>query len=1129
MQPIAKINKPAQLFGLKKLSQTWFIMKLSAILLFAVLSMSAARGYSQKINHDFKKSRIEAIFKYIEKESGYSFIYEKSMIKDAPPINLSLTNKNIAEVLNAIADIYPFEYTIRNNFVVISAPKLKTFPEEKLQQMEIKGVVRDSSGVTLSGVSVMNKQSKKGSSTTSNGTFTISASKGDILLFSFVGFIKQEVIVDSQNPLSIVLQSDNNILDQIVVTALGIKRSAKTLSYNVQDVKSEEIIRVPDASFVNSLSGKVAGVTINNSASGIGGSTRVVMRGEKSLNPNGNNNALYVLDGIPLPNLFSSSSVSSNGVYGGKDGGDGISDINPEDIESISVLTGASSAALYGGMAANGAVLVNTKSGNRDRIRINLSSTSSFYNAFVLPEFQNTYGTSAPGNFDSWGAKLGTPSNNNPKDFFQTGTNLLNSVSMSTGGDKSQTYFSVGANNANGIIFNNKYNRYNITLRHKADLNDKISLDATAMYIQAKNQNMLSQGQYLNPLVPIYLFPRGADMESLKVFERYNPDRNFKTQFWPESYGTQQMAMQNPFWTINRDFNTVAKERYILGMELNYKPIDWLSLKGRVRYDNTSSQNEVKNYASTIPLLAANSNNGSYLDLTVKNKYTYADLLGTIDKTFDQVGLLTTIGASILEQRMVRTGNSLGGNGAALSKVPNLFSSSNVIPEQLPGSQPDVIQTQSFFATAQLDYRKKIFLTLSGRNEWPSQLATLEKTPSLFYPSAGVSAVLSDMISLPKSVISYFKIRGSYSEVGNPPLLFMTMPPYDVTISGPNLNRNLPFDLKPERTKSYEAGFNSTFFNSRLQFDVTLYKANTYNQIFSFNAPGGSGFQNYFLNAGNVSNKGIEALLGYNGKIGNVKFNTTVVFTLNRNKIIELAENAINPFTGSKLATKDTMYMAGIGSASSAAVSGGVIGDIYVNRLATDPDGYILISGGTGSMVQADNTNLIYAGNPSPRYKMGFRNGISYNNFNLNFLVDWRIGGRVVSATQALMDGYGTSKASADARDNGGAIVNGYPIDAYGYYQVVGRGNGVLSQYVYSATNARLREASISYTLPNSLFKGVVRDLTLSVIGRNLFMFYNKAPFDPELTASTGTYFQGIDYFMPPSQRSFGFSIRAAF
>ncbi|MGJ1434038.1 SusC/RagA family TonB-linked outer membrane protein [Sphingobacterium spiritivorum] len=1129
MQPIAKTNKSARLFGQKKLSPTWLIMKLSAILLFAVFSMSAARGYSQKINLDLRKSRIETIFKQIEKESGYSFIYEKTMFKDAPPINLSLANKTIEEVLEAITAVYPFEYTIRNKFVVISERKSKAPPVENLQQMMIRGSVQDSSGTNLSGVSVFNKQTKRGSSTLENGTFSIEASKGDVLVFSFVGFTKREVTVNSSEQLHIILQADNNILDQVVVTALGIKRSAKSLSYNVQDVKAEEVMRVPDASFVNSLSGKVAGVTINSSASGIGGSTRVVMRGEKSLNPNGNNNALYVLDGIPLPNLFSSSSVSSNGVYGGKDGGDGISDINPEDIESISVLTGASSAALYGGMAANGAILVNTKSGNKERLKINLSSTSSFYNTFVLPDFQNTYGTSSPGSFDSWGTKLGTASKNNPKDFFQTGTNLLNSVSMSTGGNKSQTYFSAGSNNANGIISNNKYNRYNITLRHKTEITDRISLDATAMYIQAKNQNMLSQGQYLNPLVPVYLFPRGADIESFKVYERYDPDRNFKTQFWPDSYGTQQMAMQNPFWTINRDFNTVAKERYILGLELNYKPLDWLSLKGRVRYDNTSNQNEVKNYASTIPLLAANSNNGSYLDLTVKNKYTYADVLSTIDKTFDQVGLLATVGASILEQRSVRSGNSLGGNGAALSKVPNLFTSSNTIPEQLPGSQPDITQTQSVFATAQVDYRKKVFLTLSGRNEWSSQLATIGKAPSLFYPSAGLSAVLSDMISLPKAAISYLKIRGSYSEVGNPPLLFMTMPPYDVTVSGPNLSRNLPFDLKPERTKSYEAGFNSSFLNGTIQFDVTLYKANTYNQIFSFGAPGGSGFQSYFLNAGNVSNKGIEALLGYNGKIGNVKYNSAVVFTLNRNKIVELAENAINPFTGLKLGGQDTMYMAGVGSASSAAVSGGVIGDIYVNKLATDPDGYILINGATGSVVQADNRNLIYAGNPSARYKIGFRNGVSYKNFNLNFLIDWRIGGRVVSATQALMDGYGTSKASADARDNGGVIINGYNVDAYSYYQVVGRGTGVLSQYVYSATNARLREASLSYTLPNSLFKGAIRDLTLSVIGRNLFMFYNKAPFDPELTASTGTYFQGIDYFMPPSQRSFGFSIRAGF
>lgn len=1122
------------------ITKTLLVMKLTSILLLATALQVTARATAQKVTYSARSVSLQKVFAVFKKQTGYLFFYDDQLLKESRPVSVDFKNYPLQQALQDVLRDQPFEFDIQGNTISIirRAEIVRKSTDEKINKVPlpllIKGVVRDSTGKPLAGASIAIRKTdgttSRGISTNETGEFTLQAEPGDILVISYVGYTGQEIKIADGTPLVIVLKAASNENERVVVVALGLKRSPKALTYSVQEVKAEELTRVPDASFINALTGKVAGITINNSASGIGGSTRVVMRGDKSLSATGNNNALYVLDGIPLPNLFSSASTTSNSVYGGKDGGDGISDINPEDIAGISVLTGAASAALYGGMAANGALLITTKTGAaKGKTRINLSSNTNFYRPFVLPEFQNTYGTSGPGSFDSWGHKLATPSSYDPADFFQTGTSTGNSISVSSGSEKNQTYFSAGSNNAKGIIPNNKFDRYNLTLRNTARLNDRLTLDFTAMYIRSKNQNMIAQGQYLNPLVPIYLFPRGADIESFKVYERYNPDRNFKTQFWPSSYGTQNMAMQNPYWTINRDFNRIDKERYILGANLTYKALDWLSLQARVRADNTAVHNEVKNYASTLPLLAANSENGSYLDLTSRTRNTYADALATIDKSFNQVGLLINAGASIVDNRFTVNGNSLGGDGAPLARVPNLFTSSNIIPQPLPGSQADIIQTQSIFATAQADYKRLLYLNLSARNEWPSQLAADGKTPSLFYPSVGLSAILSDIFHLTRTAVPYLKVRGSYSEVGNPPLLFMTNPPYDVTVSGPNLSRNLPLDLVPERTKSYEAGINAAFLRNRLNLDLTFYKANTYNQIFTFAAPGGSGFASYFVNAGNVQNKGVEASLTYNGDLGPVRWNAGATFTLNRNKILELAGNAINPFTGQKLESSDTMYMAGIGSASSAAVLGSSIGDIYVNSLMTDQHGYILVNNATGGMVQADNTKLIYAGNPNPRYKIAFRNGFSYKNISLNFLIDWRIGGRVVSSTQALLDGYGASKASADARDRGGVLVNGYPLDAQKYYEVVGLGTGVLSQYVYSATNARLREASLSYTVPSSLFHNKLQDLTVSIIGRNLFMFYNKAPFDPESTASTGTYFQGIDYFMQPSLRSFGFSIKVGF
>lgn len=1122
------------------LTKTILVMRLTTMLLLATALHVSASGTAQKITYTAKSVKLQKVFVEFKRQTGYLFFYDSKLLKDSRPVSVAFKGTPLLTALTEALAGQPYEFEVQGNTITIirkdearQRDADQFMADVPVQASPVTGVVRDSTGAPLAGasVAVRGKDGKlsKGVMTNEAGVFSIEAGPGDVLVISFVGYARQEMRIRDGSRLTVVLKAANAEINQVVVTALGIRKAAKALTYNVQEVKSEEVTRVPDASFVNTLAGKVAGITINSSSSGIGGSTRVVMRGDKSLSATGNNNALYVLDGIPLPNLFSTTSVTSNGVYGGKDGGDGISDINPEDIAGISVLTGAASSALYGGMAANGALLITSRTGSRSKTRISLFNTTNFYRPFILPGFQHTYGTSAPGSFDSWGNKLAIPSTYDPADFFQTGANVGEGFSVSSGGEKNQTYFSGAASNARGIIPNTTFDRYNLTLRNTSRLNDELTLDITTMYIRSKNQNMFSQGQYLNPLVPIYLFPRGGDIDQVMLFERYDPDRNFKTQFWPASYGTQNLAMQNPFWTINRDFNKIDKERYITGAVLTYKPLEWLTLMGRVRMDNTTVRNVVTNYASTLPLLAANSENGSYLDLISNTRNTYADVLATVTKSFGLFGLTANAGASIVDNRFSMHGNSIGGNGAPLSRVPNLFTSANIIPQPQPGSEPNITQTQSVYATAEMDYRKLLYFNLAARNEWPSQLSDGHGKHSLFYPSIGLSAILSDMLHLPQGGLSFLKVRGSYSEVGNPPAPYMANPPYSVSVSGPNLSTNLPFNLVPERTKSYEAGVNATFFRNRISLDITLYHSNTYNQIFTFKAPSGSGYANYYVNAGNVRNKGIEAALGYNGDFGDVKWTSRVIFTLNRNKILELADNAVNPFTQQKLASSDTMYMAGIGSASSAAVLGGSIGDIYVNRLVTDPKGYILVSNATGGNVAADNNHLIYAGNPSPRYSIGFRNGVTYRNLALNFLVDYRIGGVVVSSTQAIMDGYGASEASAIARDRGGILINGYPIDAQKYYQVVGLGTGVLSRYVYSATNARLREASLSYTLPSKILHNRVQDITVSIIGRNLVMFYNKAPYDPEVTASTGTYFQGIDYFMPPSLRSYGCSIKVNF
>ncbi len=1094
------------------------IMRLTVLLMTILISQAfATSSYSQGklLSLRLTNSTVKDVLIEIEKNSEYYFLYSNLLVDVDRKINVDLDDKKIEEVLDDIFQGTETVFVINDRQIILK-PNSKDADWLGMQQdRTVTGKVVDENGQALPGVTVMLKGTTLGTVTDFEGNYSIDDISGNgTLVFSFVGMRTQEIAVGTQTTIDVTMAEDAIGVDEVVVTAMGIKRNARDLTYNTQKIEGNELTAVPEVSLVNSLVGKVAGVTINTSSSGIGGSSRVVFRGDKSIN--GNNNALYVLDGIPLPSL--SSGINSN-EYGGGDGGDGIAMFNPEDIASTTVLTGATGAALYGSMAANGVVILNTKKGVKGKPEVNFSHSSQFYNPFVMPQFQNTYGTSVPGSFDSWGEKGTAASNYHPKDFFQTGFNLTSSLSLAMGGETNQTYISAANSSAQGIIPNNEIKRNNIMLRNTSSLlEDKLTMDFTAMYAKVENQNMIAQGTYYNPIIPIYLFPRGDNISKYQVYERYNPDRGFNTQFWPDSYMDMGLSVQNPYWTINRNLATNKKDRYLLGATIDYDLFDWLNIQGRIKSDNTTIITEGRNYASTLGKLSSGSENGSYKRYINTYKQTYADVLATVNKEFGSFNLTSIMGASFL-----RYSNGRSGVRGALSTA-NGFTAANLLPVSPEGDQPDISENQAIFATANFGYKNYIFLDLTARNEWPSQMEGAEET-SLFYPTAGLSAVVSDMVSLPHNIISYIKIRGSYSEVGNSPSMYLTMPRNDyISGGGISLNKTLPINLVPERTKGYEAGINLAFLNNSLTLDATLYSTKTYNQIFTFDAPSGSSYSQFRINAGQVNNKGIEGRLGYNGTLGKVRWKSFATFTLNRNKVVELVDTE-NPLDGTRLVA-DSLTMASVGtSVCSIVKKGQSLGDIYVNSLATDSRGNIHVDYESGQL-QIDNTRLLYAGNSNPKYNIGFGNSFNYKNFRLGFLINARVGGVGVSATQAIMDYYGVSQASADARENGGVMVNDYMFPAQQYYQTVGGGSGVLAYYTYSLTNVRLREATLGYTMPGKWFNNKVRNITLSVIGRNLFMFYNKAPFDPENTGSTGTYYQGVDFFMQPSLRNIGFSIK---
>ncbi|MBW4730042.1 SusC/RagA family TonB-linked outer membrane protein [Prevotella melaninogenica] len=983
---------------------------------------------------------------------------------------------------------------------------------------KVTGRIVDSAGEPLIGATIMVEGTKEGAVTDIDGNFTINTTSKAKLVISYVGYTTQTILVGDKTTIDVTLKEVANTMNEVVVTALGIKRAEKALSYNVQSVGSNELTRNKDANFVNSLNGKVAGVSISKSASGVGGATRVIMRGAKSIE--GDNNVLYVIDGIPI---FNFSGGRDSGIMGeGRVSSEGIADFNPEDIESISVLAGPSAAALYGSNAANGAILITTKKGKEGRVAISFSSSADFSSPLLMPEFQNTYGNKL-GSYESWGEKLATPSLYDPKkDFFRTGTNFINALTLNMGNEFNQTFASVATTNSRGIVPNNTYDRYNFTIRNTTRmLKNKVQLDLGASYIKQKDNNMVSQGEYWNPIVAAYLFPRGESFDGIKTFERYDNVRNFPTQYWPIS--DSRFANQNPYWTAYRNLAPDDKDRFMFNAGLTYNIFDWLSVAGRIRLDKTFITSERKIYASSFNYFAKEK--GAYEYYDYKDHQTYIDVITNINKTFGKFSLAANVGYSYSDYASLTRG--YGGN---LVLVPNKFSLNNINPSDSKireAGGDSKVRNVAAFASAELGWRSMVYLTLTGRNDWNSRLVNSSEE-SFFYPSVGLSAIVSEMTKLP-SFISYLKVRGSYTEVGSP-VSRSGMTPGTITtpLVGGSLKSTdiYPFtDYKAERTKSFEFGLTARFWK-KLSFDFTWYKSNTYNQTFVGDLPESSGYKKVYLQAGNVENRGVEMSLGYSDNFGGLQWNSSLVYSKNVNEIKEMVKDYYHPLSPKPLNIPEVSKDNG----RVLLKVGGSINDIYARKvLAKDNQGFVNISPSGG--MNLETVDPIYLGKTTPDFTMGWNNNFTYKNFGLSFLINARFGGVVTSSTQALLDRFGVSKASADARDAGGVMIPNQGLyDAKKYYTLVATGeNDLAGYYTYSATNVRLQELTLSYKFNSKLFNNVIKDLTLSFVATNPWMIYCKAPFDPELTASTGTYGQGNDYFMQPSLKSYGFSVKFKF
>lgn len=1002
---------------------------------------------------------------------------------------------------------------------------LHTIPNT-LSPIKITGIIKDRKGQAITGATIIEKGTHNGTTSDTNGKFHIEVSPQNILMISFIGYRNQEIKIYEPQQLTIILEETPLLLDDIIVTALGLQKKEISLSYATDKVNQDELLRVKDPNLIVTLMGKIAGLDINKSASGIGGSTRVTLRGIRSVA--GNNQPLYVIDGIPLLNSSTEQPFTAIGGIadgGNRDGGNGISNLNPEDITSMSILKGAPAAALYGNEAANGVILITTRKGEIGKQSITFASSVLFDKPMCLPEFQNTYGISDL--VESWGEKQEFPDYHSTKDFFHTGVTATHSLSISTGNEQMQTYFSYANTTSKGIVPQNRLKKHNLNLRETSTLfKARLHLDGNlnVMYQQVKNRPVPG-GFYMNPLVGLYRFPRGKDMNPYKInFEVWNTTRQLMVQNWHSS--TEDFE-QNPYWIINRIQNTEERIRVILSLSSKLQVSENLSIQARGTVDYIHEKFREKCYATTAPSLTGN--NGRYIESTYDEKQIYGDLIVTYKHNAGPFELNISAGASINDNSI----NSLRYDSKTASlKYPNVFNIANInmnTSAYIDEKQDARHQKQSIFTTAQIGYKQLFYLEITARNDWSSTLAfTPHEKKGFFYPSLGGSWIISNTFQMPQW-ISTAKLRGAWSKVGNDIPRYITNPVAHI-LAGGNIQwaDAAPFDkMKPEMNTSCELGSEWQLFNSRLQLNFTYYRNHTRNQFFKLPSQSGDIYAYRYANAGNIRNTGLELSINGQPIIGGFQWKTAVNYSQNRNKIISLHEE-LPIFTYGPSSFSSTYAMK--------LKKGGSFGDIYGKAFKRDDNGQIIYEtqgekAGLPIVVGDGNTEKV--GNANARFRMSWHNQFSWKGIALLLLIDSRFGGRLLSQTQADLDQFGVTVATAEARDKGYIELEGKKItNIKSFYKtVVGGRAGVTEFYMYNATNIRLRELSLEYTLPQAWIakSSIFSNVQMSVIARNLCFLYKKVPFDPDLVLSTGNDNQAIDTYGIPTTRSIGFNFRFTF
>ncbi|MBQ8531712.1 MAG: SusC/RagA family TonB-linked outer membrane protein [Parabacteroides sp.] len=1057
------------------------------------------------------------------------------MLKRIKPVSMIL----LASALCLSGDIY----------AALDAGNLIT--DVSGQTAKVTGVVEDALG-PVAGASVLIKGTTHGTMTDMDGRFTLEGVKvGDVIQISFIGYAPQEIPYTGQSSLTVRLEEDTQKLDEVVVTALGMKRDKKALGYAMQELKGDDLSTTREPNLANALSGKVSGLQIVRSSNGVGGSSKIVLRGNSSLT--GSNQPLIVVDGTPMDNFTG----GVDDVWGntGADMGNGLSDINPEDIESMTVLKGASAAALYGSRAGNGVILITTKSGKKNEglgITVNAGITTE--SIFLKPEMQNDFGQGTVGIYDnqsrlSWGPKVtgqtvtdwqgnsvALQTYDNIDAFFNTGTSFNEGISFQQDINGTSVFTSINRSDDAGITPESTLNKTNVTLRAATflDKNQQWKVDAKVNYINMNAHNRPIQGvNPANAFSTIYTLPRSLNIKDFKK----SVDEEGNMIWWDAANNPQE----NPYWVTKYRQNNDTRNRLLGNVSLKYAPTDWfdIELRGGTDYYTTTKNEKVYAGGNTSPRGTYSEGSETFYE----NNYSF---LATArkDNLIERLGGFVTFGGNLMLQKRTKMNASSGD-----LLVPNLFSLNNGVNKPTVTSELIQRKMNSLYGSLQLNWDGYLFLDVTARNDWSSTMSKANR--SYFYPSVSFSAVISDMLpkiggSMPYW-FSFVKVRASYAEVGNDLDPYQLYNNYTV---GKDENGNTTAEpgqtlydssVRSELIKSWEAGFDIRFLQNRLGLDFAWYKTNATRQLLNLPLDPFAGYSSRKVNAGNIQNEGLEISL--NGAIfqspaqQGFNWNMTAQFSLNRNKIIELYPGV----TVYDIKTLDAIQIV--------AAQGGYYGDIYGQTFLRVTDesspyyGRVIVGEDGLPLISTEKSKV---GNQNPSWMLGLTNNFSYKGFNLSFLIDCRIGGEIYSATASTLYVRGNAAGTvvngerndfvvpnSVMQQNGEYVENTIAVTPQNYWERIGStGNyGLPELFTYDATNIRLRNITFGYDFNRTLLKRTpFQRLRLSATCNNVWMIhYNLPGIDPESVSATNTNATGFENGAAPTSRSFTFNVTVGF